>query len=142
MKVVICFLILLLCSSCASIVSDSVYPVKIDTIPTGVKFEVRSLLGYTVSAGKTPAVAFLDAGDGFFTRGKYTLLCYAENGEVATTTPIVAKLDPWYWGNIVFGWDFGFLLVDPATGAMWKLPKNIIIEMPKATKGSVAHLKN
>jgi hypothetical protein len=30
-------------------------------------------------------------------------------------------MDGWYIGNILFGGVIGFLIVDPATGAMWKL---------------------
>lgn len=32
-------------------------------------------------------------------------------------------MDGWYWGNILFGGLIGMLAVDPATGAMYKLPK-------------------
>lgn len=138
MKVAIWFLVLLFCSSCASIVSESVYPVRIDTNPSGVRYEVQDQLGFTVTNGRTPAVIPLEASDGFFSRGKYKLLCYAENGEVATTTPILAKLDPWYFGNILFGGPIGFLIVDPATGAMWKLPQNMVINMPATAKIPVA----
>ena len=35
-------------------------------------------------------------------------------------------MDPWYAGNIVFGGIIG-ALVDPAAGAMWKLPKEVNI---------------
>ena len=32
-----------------------------------------------------------------------------------------ATLDGWYIGNIIFGGLLGILIIDPATGAMWRL---------------------
>lgn len=41
-------------------------------------------------------------------------------------------MDGWYVGNIIFGGLIGLLLVDPITGAMWKLPDtaqgNLVID--------------
>lgn len=34
-------------------------------------------------------------------------------------------MDGWYMGNLLFGGFIGFLIVDPATGAMWKLDDNV-----------------
>jgi hypothetical protein len=36
--------------------------------------------------------------------------------------PITSKIDGWYFANIVFGGLIGMVIVDPATGAMFKLP--------------------
>jgi len=38
------------------------------------------------------------------------------------TTKIEGTMDGWYIGNLLFGGILGFLVIDPATGAMWKLP--------------------
>ncbi|MBW3545061.1 MAG: hypothetical protein KY428_05565, partial [Bacteroidetes bacterium] len=35
---------------------------------------------------------------------------------------IEAQIDGWYFGNIAFGGPLGMLVVDPLTGAMWKIP--------------------
>ena len=32
-----------------------------------------------------------------------------------------SKVEGWYWGNILFGGLIGMIIVDPATGAMYKL---------------------
>jgi hypothetical protein len=39
--------------------------------------------------------------------------------------PLTADIDGWYFGNLLFGGLIGILIVDPATGAMWKLPENV-----------------
>lgn len=41
------------------------------------------------------------------------------------TVPLSADISGWYFGNILFGGLIGMLIVDPATGAMWKLPENV-----------------
>jgi len=61
-------------SGCASIVSDSVYPVLISSTPTGVRYEViEQDSGRLVSAGVTPQTVMLGASDGFFARAEYTV---------------------------------------------------------------------
>ena len=37
-----------------------------------------------------------------------------------------AYLNGWYIGNVVFGGLIGLLIVDPETGAMWRLDENPI----------------
>ncbi len=46
------------------------------------------------------------------------------------TTRLEATLDGWYIGNIIFGGLIGFLIVDPLTGAMWKLPEQAMTSLP------------
>ncbi|MFH6792762.1 hypothetical protein ACHRCF_16520, partial [Acinetobacter baumannii] len=42
------------------------------------------------------------------------------------TVEVTGTLSGWYLGNIIFGGLIGLLIVDPATGAMYKLaPKDI-----------------
>ena len=41
---------------------------------------------------------------------------------------VECKLNGWYFGNIVIGGLLGFLIIDPATGAMYKLEHDGIIE--------------
>lgn len=55
-----------LLSGCASIVSDSTYPVLIDSFPPEKSFVVKDENGKKVFSGKTPQTVMLDAGDGFF----------------------------------------------------------------------------
>ncbi|KGQ53534.1 hypothetical protein IO44_11000, partial [Gallibacterium anatis str. Avicor] len=38
---------------------------------------------------------------------------------------VTPKIDGWYIGNILFGGIVGLLIVDPITGAMYKLPPEV-----------------
>lgn len=42
--------------------------------------------------------------------------------------PVNCTLDGWYFGNLLFGGFIGMLIVDPATGAMYKLETQFINE--------------
>ncbi len=44
---------------------------------------------------------------------------------------IDSSLSGWYIGNLLFGGIVGLLIVDPATGAMWKLPENTSTSLTK-----------
>lgn len=112
----------ILLSGCASIVSDSQYPVSIQSSPSQAKFEVKDSTNRVVHTGVTPMTVTLDAGDGFFKKANYTVDFTAKNGKKSTQT-VSPTLDPWYFGNILFGGLIGLVIVDPATGAMYKLPE-------------------
>jgi hypothetical protein len=71
----------------------------------------------TVHSGITPTTVTLSASEGYFQPAKYNIL------STTGTQSLDATMDPWYAGNILFG-GIG-LFVDPATGAMWKLPKEV-----------------
>src|SRR5690606_11108781 len=116
---------LLALSGCASIVSDSVYPVLISSTPAGARYEViEQDSGRLVSAGATPQTVMLGASDGFFSRAEYTVT-FSQDGYHSTSYPLRADLDGWYFGNILFGGLLGILIIDPASGAMWKLNPNV-----------------
>ena len=54
--------------------------------------------------------------------------------------PLEASIDPWYFGNFLVGGFIGILVVDPATGAMWKIEDTSISTSlePKARPIAVA----
>ena len=66
----------------------------------------------------------LSARGGFFTPAKYQVE-FSKKGGPTQTVPLTADIDGWFFGNILFGGLIGILIVDPATGAMWKLPENV-----------------
>lgn len=107
-------------SGCASIVSKSKYPVAITTEPTAARIEIKDQDGVVRFAGTSPATAILDAGNGYFTRARYTVTATKE-GFNPSTFPLQNSIDGWYWGNIVLGGLIGMLLVDPITGAMFQI---------------------
>lgn len=111
-----------LASGCASIVSKSSYPVTISSSPEGADFTVKNADGKTIHKGKTPSTLLLESGCGFF-RGETYWVRFEKDGYDAAYAEIDSTLDPWYIGNIVFGGLIGLLIVDPLTGAMWKIPE-------------------
>ena len=108
-------------SGCASIVSDSQYPVSVITTPAGATFEVRNRAGNVIHSGTTPGSVTLKSGAGYFKGETYTI-AFRKEGFADQQTTLNSSLDGWYWGNIIFGGLIGMLAVDPATGAMYKLP--------------------
>ena len=111
-------------AGCASIVSKSEYPVSITSNPTGADFVVKKSNGLPIASGVTPATITLGASDGYFKPAKYAVE-FRRKGSVQTV-PLTAKVDGWYFGNILFGGLIGLLIVDPATGSMWSLKDTVI----------------
>ncbi|MBT8037849.1 MAG: hypothetical protein KJO21_09925 [Verrucomicrobiae bacterium] len=106
-------------TSCSSIVSKSDYPVTFTSSkPTSVKV-IDQKSGKVVHQATTPTTTTLSASSGFFRPAKYSLMTKSVKKNLN------AKLDSWYVGNVLFGGLIGFLIVDPATGNMWKLPNDI-----------------
>lgn len=120
-----------LCTGCASIVSDSQYPVSITSTPDNAKFVITNKSGYTIQQGVTPSIVTLQAGAGYFKSGQYTIKVSKE-GYADTTYTLTGSIDGWYWGNILLGGLIGMLIVDPATGAMYKLPATVNIGLNQA----------
>jgi hypothetical protein len=119
-----CFLLL---SSCASIVSKSSYPISINSSPSEAKIIITDKKGIEVYAGNTPATLKLKAGSGFFGKAHYQVK-FTKKGFATKTVPVNFKLDGWYFGNILVGGVIGMLIVDPATGAMYKLDTEFLNE--------------
>ena len=109
-----------LLSGCATIVSKSRYPVYIHADPKGTNISITDRTGKEVYKGITPATITLSSGAGFFTKAEYQVKLSLP-GYDEKVVPIYFKINGWYFGNIVFGGFIGMLIVDPATGAMWKL---------------------
>ncbi len=119
-KSVFFLLIIILFSGCASIVSKSTWPFSIDTEPAGAKILIKNKSGKEIFRGKTPTALKLKSGAGFFSKESYTVILTMAGYEPKTIN-VACKLNGWYLGNIVFGGFIGLLIIDPATGAMYKL---------------------
>ncbi|MFZ4484826.1 MAG: hypothetical protein ACOYOL_12710 [Chthoniobacterales bacterium] len=123
-------------AGCASIVSKSEYPVAVTSNPVGADFVVKRANGIPVASGVTPSTITLSASDGYFKPARYTIE-FRRKG-VVQTVPLTAKLDGWYFGNILFGGVIiGMLIVDPATGAMWSLKDTVMATFQQTA--SAAH---
>jgi hypothetical protein len=129
---VLVVLTLALVTGCATIVSKSDYPVTISSQPQGSDITVVNREGTTVFSGKTPTTVTLKAGAGFF-KGENYSVTFRKEGFTPHTAQIERGVDGWYIaGNIIFGGLIGWLIVDPATGAMWTL-KNLHVDMSSQT---------
>ena len=113
-----------LVSGCASIVSKSSYPVAITSSPDQAEFIITDKSGAKVYSGVTPTTVTLKSGCGFFKSEEYKVT-FKKDGFDPQTTTISSTMDGWYLGNILIGGLIGILIVDPATGAMWKLPETV-----------------
>jgi len=112
-------------TACASIVSKSSYPVTISSNPPGACFTLKKANGMAMSTGTTPATVILNSSNGYFQPAKYVVE-FTRKG-VTQSIPINASINGWYFGNLLFGGIIiGMLIVDPATGAMWRLDDNVI----------------
>ncbi len=111
-------------TGCASIIGKSSYTVAIRSNPEGTHFVVKNSAGIAVHSGETPSTVALTSKKGYFKSEQYTVT-FSKDGYTEQTVPLTASLSGWYWGNILLGGLIGMLIVDPATGAMWKLPENV-----------------
>lgn len=110
---------------CATIVSRSNYPVTVSSNPTGAVFTVKDKHGIVVYTASTPTTIKLKAGDGsYFGKSSY-LFSFDKEGYRPTVSTLSADLDGWYIGNIFIGGLIGFLIVDPLTGSMYRLRKQV-----------------
>lgn len=113
--------VLLGATGCASIVRGGAQDLSIVSVPPA-QFEIHDNRSGSVRlAGTTPAVVKLDTGAGYFQGASYTVKLSSE-GHVPQSFPIESSVNGWYaGGNLLIGGLIGYLIVDPATGAMWDL---------------------
>ncbi len=119
--------IVFLGTGCASIVSKGTYSLSINSNPNNVKVSITDKKGQEIYLGTTPATARLKASAGFFSKAEYQVKL-SSPGYADKIIPVNFKMDGWYFGNILFGGLIGMLIVDPATGAMWKIEEEFINE--------------
>ncbi len=129
-----------LASGCASIVSDSSYPVAIQSSQANVNFTVKDENNRVIHSGQTPVTLSLNAGDSYFSKANYTIE-YKYKGQLRTFA-LTPSLDGWYIGNILIGGPIGLLIIDPLTGAMYKLPETVDLDMsPEGNQSLVVKSK-
>lgn len=127
---------ILFLSSCASIVSKGKYPISINSTPSQAKIVITNKKGTEIYAGNTPANLKLKAGSGFFGKAHYQVK-FTKDGYDSKTVPVNFKLDGWYFGNILIGGLVGMLIVDPATGSMYKLETEFLNETLSKSYASI-----
>jgi hypothetical protein len=127
----------ILFTSCASIVSKSSYPISINSAPSEAQIVIKDKKGIEIFSGQTPATLKLKSGSGFFGKARYEVT-FNKSGYQTKTVPIEFKLNGWYFGNLLFGGVLGMLIIDPATGAMYKIETEFLNEtlLPAKTTAS------
>ncbi|WP_430444860.1 MAG: hypothetical protein ACQZ2J_27630 [Pseudomonas piscis] len=115
---------------CASIVGESRYPVAVSSTPPGASFEITDKNGAMIHSGNAPSTVTLKSGKGYFSGQTYKLH-FKKDGYSDKTIELNSSLSGWYWGNILLGGLIGMLIVDPLTGAMYKLPESASADMGK-----------
>ncbi len=110
----------LLFTGCASIVDGRAKTVQINSNPSGAKVSIYDKTGKSVAVETTPVKLKLKRHHGYFNAEQYRIVFEAP-GYYPSETQVQSTLNGWYFGNIVFGGAIGFLILDPATGAMWTL---------------------
>jgi hypothetical protein len=133
---------LCLLTGCASIVSTNRYSVPVHGSPEGATVTVTDRRGNEVMRSTTPTVLPLSSENGFFVPATYRLNI-TKSGYAPVSRQVDANLNGWYLGNFIFGGVLGLLIIDPATGAMWRLDENpinyhLVPEAPQPVPTSVA----
>ena len=119
--------VFLMTTGCASVVSKSSWPITINSMPENARISISDKKGVEIYTGQTPATLKLRSGSGFFSRARYQVK-FEKEGYQSRTLPVEFKLNKWYFGNLIVGGVLGLLVIDPATGAMYKLENKYINE--------------
>ena len=115
---------LFLLPSCASIFNRTNQPVKVESTPAGLSFEIKDRDDKVVQTGTTPATVTLSTRYGYFKGQTYTITA-RKGGKVIATKTLNSEITPWYFGNILVGGLLGMVVIDPSSGAMWTLPDSV-----------------
>jgi len=121
----LCLLPVLVLANCATLASKKPVPLAITSNPTGAKVVVSNPAGKVLHEGNTPTSVTLPASAGPYKAASYNLV-FSKKGYPTKTVLLKAGINPWYAGNLPMpGGTFGMLVVDPLTGAMWKLDEKV-----------------
>lgn len=130
-------------SSCATIFGRTSYPVSISTSPSDAAITITDRSGKEIYKGVSPATLKLASSAGYMKRAEYQVRIKSP-GYAEQILPISAHLNGWYIGNILIGGVIGMLIVDPASGAMYKLdnPSNINVHLLKEDHTASLEIKD
>src|SRR4051812_2009226 len=103
---ILLFIPLILFTGCATVFSPTSYKIKLNSVPSEAVVTVYNRKGIEVFSDTTPCEVKLKSSAGFFRRGIYTVE-FARAGYQRRTEVISAKVNGWYYGNILFGGWFG-----------------------------------
>ena len=112
--------------------------VNVRSNPDKANIVITDETGAKIFEGATPTNISLEKKKGFFS-GKTYSLTISKEGYANRIVTIDTKANGWYiGGNIIFGGLIGWLIVDPATGAMWTLDTNEVnVELEQSGEGAL-----
>lgn len=120
-RILVLFSVLFVFSGCATIIKGSgPQGINFKSEPADAKLTVIDLRNGNVMANtKTPQVVLLPKDAGYFKYAKYQVT-FEKEGYDKKEVNLESNASGWYIaGNLVFGGLIGWLIVDPASGAMW-----------------------
>lgn len=125
-------------TGCASILKGGSQDVEFRSTPSDATFVVRDLKGDAGQInGSTPGRATLRRGAGYFKGAEYEVTVSKEGYTPATVLLTSGVNAPYGFGNLLLGGLIGYLIVDPATGAMWSLkPEAVDVTLGPIGSGS------
>jgi len=133
-RLLVLLFFVLFISNCATIVGERNQSVPIFSQPSGAQVEITDENGVEVFQGTTPTTVVLKKGDGYFDGNDFKVKLTKE-GYPDKEVELNTTVSGWYaFGNLVFGGLVGYILVDPASGAMWTLdPEVVNTDLSKTT---------
>lgn len=122
-------------AGCATIMGNSAHEtLNVRSAPDQATVVILDESGTKIFEGKTPTSLPVEKKKGYFSGKKYSVNIKKE-GFAEQNITVDTKVNGWYVaGNLLFGGFIGWLIVDPATGAMWTLDTNeisVTLEAPK-----------
>jgi hypothetical protein len=128
-------------SGCATIVDRGPREIPIASQPPGAKVSIYNRSNVLVTSQTAPFVAELNPKHRFFVGQRYRVVFEMEGYETAEVQ-LKPRISAWYFSNIFLGGPLGMLIVDPATGAMYRLlPEEVdqvLTPLPSSTPAPVA----
>jgi hypothetical protein len=107
-------------SGCATIMDRGPREIPIASQPPGAKVSIYNRSNVLVTSQTAPFVAELNPKHRFFVGQRYRVVFEMEGYETAEVQ-LKPRISAWYFSNIFLGGPLGMLIVDPATGAMYRL---------------------
>jgi hypothetical protein len=128
-------------SGCATIMDRGLREIPIASQPPGAKVSIYNRSNVLVTSQTAPFVAELKPKHRFFVGQRYRVVFEMEGYQTAEVQ-LKPRISAWYFSNIFLGGPLGMLIVDPATGAMYRLlPEEVdqvLTPLPSSTPVPVA----
>lgn len=121
-KIVLSLMGIMLLSGCSTIIEGSTQTVNIST---GMDKQIHAVI--TSSSGTMPVILPQALA---VNKSSNDLVINIKDGNcvLPSTTIVKSHLNPWFWGNIIFGGLIGST-TDSASGAAWEYDNNILVNV-------------